>query len=171
MESNLMECLRKIRQPNLRIALIVLSSAGLAACAAPAALTPRVPEVASQTTAAAPNPIRSTVLAKTSTTWTGVPFRYPSGPAEVTAVLLEIPSGTDTGWHVHSAPNFAYMLEGELEVRLPSGQTRLLRAGDVHSEVVDTVHAGRSVGQGPARVVVFYTSTVGAPVSTPAQPR
>jgi quercetin dioxygenase-like cupin family protein len=63
------------------------------------------------------------------------------------------------------------MLEGELEVRLPSGQKRLLRAGDVHSEVVDTVHAGRSVGTVPARVVVFYTSTVGAPVSTPAQLR
>ena len=166
-----MECLRVLRQQNLRMALMVLGSAVLSACAVPAALTPRVPEVASQATATAPNPIRSTILTRTSTTWTGAPIRYPSGPAEVTAVLIEIPSGTDTGWHVHASPNFAYLLEGELEVRLTNGQTRLLRAGDVHSEVVDTVHAGRSVGQGPARLVVFYTSTVGTPLSAPAQPR
>ena len=151
--------------------ILVVASAGLTACTAPAPMAQRAPEVASQATAAAPNPIRSTLLTKTSTTWSGAPIQYPSGPAEVTAVLIEIPPGTDTGWHVHASPNFAYMLEGELEVRLTNGQTRLLRAGDVHSEVVDTVHAGRSVGQGPARLVVFYTSTVGTPLSAPAQPR
>jgi quercetin dioxygenase-like cupin family protein len=151
--------------------ILIVASAGLTACTAPAPMAQRAPEVASHATAAAPNPIRSTLLTKTSTTWSGAPIQYPLGPAEVTAVLIEIPSGTDTGWHVHASPNFAYMLEGELEVRLTNGQTRLLRAGDVHSEVVDTVHAGRSIGQGPARLVVFYTSTVGTPLSAPAQPR
>ncbi len=166
-----MDRLPRLRQLSARMTLIVAAIVALPACTTHGPLTAKAPEVASQLTAAALNPIKSSVLLKTSTSWSGVPIQYPSGPLEVTAVMIEIPAGTDTGWHVHASPNFAYMLEGELEVRLVNGQTRLLRAGDVHSEVVDTVHAGRSIGPGPARLVVFYTSTVGTPLSAPAQPR
>lgn len=102
----------------------------------------------------------STVL-KTTSSWDGKPLAYPDGKAEVTGLLIEIAPGAETGWHRHPVPSFALVLEGELEVRLASGQTKRLKAGEALAEVIDTAHNGRNVGTGPLKLVVFYAGSAG----------
>jgi quercetin dioxygenase-like cupin family protein len=109
--------------------------------------------------------VRVTPLAKETTSWDGKPIVYPEGQAEMTALLVEIAPGAQTGWHCHRVPNFAYMLEGTLELTLDDGRVKRLQAGEALSEVVNRSHNGRNVGSSPAKLVVFYTGTVGTPLS------
>ena len=108
-----------------------------------------------------PDTLKVTSLLKTETTWHGEPIRYPDGQAEVSGFLFEIAPGARTGWHLHPRASFAYMLEGELEVRLKSGESRRFTSGDAFAEVIDTLHEGHNVGSGPVRIVVFYVGAVG----------
>ena len=109
--------------------------------------------------------VRVTPLAKEATSWDGKPIIYPAGTAEMTALLIEIAPGAQTGWHCHLVPNFAYMLEGTLELVLDDGRMKRLNAGDALSEVVDRSHNGRNVGSDPVKLVVFYTGAAGIPLS------
>lgn len=104
--------------------------------------------------------VKVTALMKTSTTWDGKPLVYPQGQAEVTALIVEIAAGGQTGWHEHSVPSFAYVLEGTLEVTQGNGATCQLHAGDTLPEVVQTLHNGRAVGDKPVKLFVLYTGTV-----------
>jgi quercetin dioxygenase-like cupin family protein len=113
----------------------------------------------------ATNGVRVTPLAKQTTSWDGKPIVYPAGQAEMTALLVEIAPGAQTGWHCHRVPNFAYMLEGTLELTLDDGRVKWLKAGDTLSEVVNRSHNGRNLGSAPVKLVVFYTGTVGTPLS------
>jgi quercetin dioxygenase-like cupin family protein len=111
------------------------------------------------------NGVRVTSLAKETTSWDGTPIVYPAGQAEMTALLIEIAPGAQTGWHCHLVPNFAYMLEGTLELVLDDGRMKVLNAGDVLSEVVNRSHNGRNVGNAPVKLVVFYTGAAGIHLS------
>jgi len=109
--------------------------------------------------------VQVTPLLKTTESWDGTPIVYPSGQAEVTSLIVELAPGAETGWHEHPVPNFGFMLEGELEVTLVDGRTRLLKAGDALAEVVNVRHNGRNVGDGPVRIVVFYAGAVDVPLT------
>jgi quercetin dioxygenase-like cupin family protein len=111
------------------------------------------------------NEIRVTPLAKETSSWDGSPIVYPQGQAEMTALFIEIGPQAQTGWHCHPVPSFAFMLDGTLEVTLDDGRMKLLKAGDVLSEVVNRPHNGRNVGSSPAKLVVFYTGVVGTPLT------
>jgi quercetin dioxygenase-like cupin family protein len=106
-----------------------------------------------------------TPLAKETTSWDGSPILYPKGAAEMTALLVEVAPGGETGWHCHPMPSFAYALEGSLEVTLDDGGRKYLKAGDVLAEVVNRLHNGRNTGSVAAKLVVFYAGTVGTPLS------
>ncbi|MFZ4682735.1 MAG: hypothetical protein ACOYMS_09550 [Terrimicrobiaceae bacterium] len=61
--------------------------------------------------------IQVTPLLRTTTTVAGQPIVYPkTDDAQVTAVHVEIPPGTQTGWHKHPFPCFAYILSGTLDL-------------------------------------------------------
>ncbi|PQO96486.1 cupin domain-containing protein [Massilia phosphatilytica] len=109
--------------------------------------------------------VKVTPLLKTSTSWDGKPLVYPQGQAEVTALIVEIAAGGETGWHEHSVPSFAYVLEGTLEVTQGNGATSLLHAGDTLPEVVQTLHNGRALGDKPVKLFVLYTGTVNQPLT------
>ena len=109
--------------------------------------------------------VKVTPLLKTSTSWDGKPLVYPQGQAEVTALIVEIMAGGQTGWHEHSVPSFAYVLEGTLEVTQGNGATRLLHAGDTLPEVVQTLHNGRALGDKPVKLFVLYTGAVNLPLT------
>ena len=49
--------------------------------------------------------LKATPLLKTTTSWDGKPLVWPAGQAEVTALLIEIAPGGETGWHRHSVPS------------------------------------------------------------------
>lgn len=113
----------------------------------------------------APAPVKAMPLLKTDRSWDGTALAYPAGPAEVTALLIEVAPGAETGWHLHPVPSFAYVLEGELEIRLRTGQSQRLAAGQALAEVVDTAHNGRNPGTVPTRLVVFYIGTPTRPLT------
>jgi quercetin dioxygenase-like cupin family protein len=106
--------------------------------------------------------IKVTKLLQSPSSWNGAPMAYPGGQAEVTAMLIEIAPGAETGWHLHPVVSFGYILEGELEVSLKDGTTKRLAAGQALAEVVNTLHNGRNVGSGPVKLVVFYAGAVGS---------
>lgn len=105
--------------------------------------------------------VRVTPLLKTTTSWNGQPLAYPAGPAEITALQVEVAPGGETGWHQHSVPSFGFVLEGTLEVTLQDGQVKRLNPGDALAEVVNTTHNGRNIGTVPVKIVVFYAGTPG----------
>ena len=102
------------------------------------------------------NVVKVVPLLETGSSWDGQAIVYPQGKAEITAMQVEIAPGAETGWHKHSTPSFALILDGSLEVRLPDGRVKWLGKGDVLVEVVNTLHNGRNVGTVPVKLVVFY---------------
>lgn len=123
----------------------------------------------------ATNAVKVTPLLKTTTTWNGAPIVYPEGQAEVTALVIEIAPGRDTGWHEHPVPSLAYILEGNLDVTLATGEVKHLGPGDALAEVAKTLHLGRALGDKPVKLVVFYVGakntalTIAHPEFQPAQ--
>lgn len=110
--------------------------------------------------------VKVTPLLKTTTSWDGKPLVYPQGQAEVTALIVEITAGAETGWHEHGVPSFAYVLEGTLEVKRSQGETIQLRVGDVLPEVVNTLHNGRALGDKNVKLLVIYTGAVDKKLTT-----
>lgn len=106
-----------------------------------------------------------TTILRAETSWDGKPIVYPEGRAEITGMVVEIAPGGETGWHLHPVPSFGMLLEGELEVRLRTGESRRIRAGEALAEVTNTLHNGRNVGAVPVRIVVFYAGAVGQKLS------
>jgi quercetin dioxygenase-like cupin family protein len=102
-------------------------------------------------------------LLKTQIDSAGKPIVYPTGCAEVSAVHVIIPPGAQTGWHKHPVPCFAYILEGELDVQLASGETKTLKAGEAFAESVDVMHNGANKGGVPVKLVMFAAGTCGQP--------
>ncbi|MDI9569158.1 MAG: cupin domain-containing protein [Pseudomonadota bacterium] len=108
--------------------------------------------------------VTARVLAKTTVTGNGQRIVYPTdGQAEVTAMLVEIAPGAETGWHRHSIPVYAYVLAGELTVELEDGKKLPFKAGDAIIEVVNAFHNGRNVGKEQVRLAVFYLGVKGTP--------
>lgn len=104
-----------------------------------------------------------TPLMKTKVDADDKPIVWPAAPAEVSAVRVEIPPGAETGWHKHPVPCFAYVLEGELTVRLESGTTKTLKAGDAFAEAVNVMHNGTNSGKVPVKLVMFAAGQADKP--------
>lgn len=101
-----------------------------------------------------------TRLLKTQTDAAGRAITYPTdGEAEITAVLVEMQPGAETGWHKHPLPCVGYILEGELHVTLKDGRVNIFKAGQALAEVVELEHNGVNPGPGVARLVMFVLGT------------
>lgn len=82
---------------------------------------------------------------------------------EVTALVVEIPPGGETGWHLHQVPVYAYVLSGTIAVTMKDGTSYSFREGEAIFEVLNTPHNGRNTGKEPVKLVVFYTGEQGKP--------
>lgn len=109
--------------------------------------------------------LKITPLLKTTTSWDGKPIVYPKGQSEVTALIVEIAPEGETGWHEHPVPALGYIMEGELELKLATGQVKILHSGDVLPESVGVLHNGRNTGEEPVKILVFYMGEVGSKLS------
>jgi quercetin dioxygenase-like cupin family protein len=108
--------------------------------------------------------VQVTPLLRTTTTSAGQPIVYPEiADPEVTAMLVEIPAGAETGWHKHPFPCYAYILSGEILVDVQGGATNHFTAGQAFAESVDMLHNGRNAGPEPVRLVMFVTGEKGEP--------
>jgi quercetin dioxygenase-like cupin family protein len=103
-----------------------------------------------------PAEIKVTHLLQAEVDAAGHKLEYPkSGNAELTAVLVEIPAGAKTGWHIHTVPCAAYMIEGEVQIELADGSMRTVKQGQTFAEVVNLLHNGRNPGPKTAKLVLF----------------
>ena len=115
-----------------------------------------------------------TTLVRSDRSWNGTQLPpYPSGQPEVTVLRIRIPAGVALPQHLHPVINAGMLLKGRLKVITDRGQTKVLTAGDGLIEVVNQLHAGRSLGPGPAEIVVVYAGVKGLPNTVedaPARP-
>ena len=111
--------------------------------------------------------VKVTPLLKTTQSWNGAPIKYPEGQAEISALMIEIAPGGETNWHEHPVPSFGMLLEGTLEISLPDGKKKLMKAGEALAEVIATPHNGRNVGTTPVKLIVFYAGAVGKQLTVP----
>lgn len=93
---------------------------------------------------------------------------YPGGPARVTAAVVTLAPGQETGWHRHGMPVLGYVIEGELEVDYGSKGVRVYRAGDAVLEAIAVPHNGRNIGRGPMRILAVFMGAEGLSPTTPA---
>ena len=112
-------------------------------------------------------PTARTVLSS-GTTVTEETIRYPAGgAAKVNAVIITVAPGTQTGWHRHGVPLFAYMLAGELTVDYGAKGKRTYKTGDGFLEAMDSPHNGHNAGSAPVSILVVYMGAEGAPEVLP----
>jgi quercetin dioxygenase-like cupin family protein len=118
--------------------------------------------LAGQWAAAREPTIKTVQLLSTGTTATGAPITYPAGrPAAVSAVILTLQPGDQTGWHQHNVPGFGYMLEGQVTVDYQGFDSRTYRSGDALIEAVGVGHNGVNTGSSPARILAVFMGADG----------
>ena len=111
-----------------------------------------------------------TALLSTGKTVLGQTVFYPVGaPARMTAAIVAMQPGAETGWHEHDVPLFGYMLEGELTVDYGAKGTRVYRKGDSLVEAIDVPHNGRNTGSGVARILAVFMGADGVPDTVQAK--
>ena len=104
-----------------------------------------------------------TPLLESGTTIIGDPITYPAGTAKITAAIVTIPPGGETGWHTHAVPLFAYMLDGVLTVDYGAKGIHTSKAGDSLLEAMNWPHNGRNTGDVPVRLLAVYMGAEGVP--------
>lgn len=106
--------------------------------------------------------VKVSVIKKATTAANGQKLTYAKTEnPEVTAALVEIPPGGDTGWHSHPILVYAYVLSGLITVELEGGRQYDFKEGEAILEVINTPHIGRNKGKAPVKLVVFYTGAEG----------
>ena len=108
--------------------------------------------------------VTSKVLVKSALTGNGQKITYPlTDRAEVTAMTVDLAPGSETGWHKHPVPVYAYVVSGNLSVELEDGKILSFAAGEAIIEVVNTLHNGKNRGNEPVKLAVFYLGAEGTP--------
>ena len=116
------------------------------------------------TPAAAQVKFSATPVLQSGTTAGGASIAYPkTDSAEVTALVLDIGPGGETGRHMHPYPTFVYVLEGAIDVEMDGGMVHTYRAGDSFLEVLNTWHNGKNKGTTPAKVLVVFAGVHAKP--------
>jgi quercetin dioxygenase-like cupin family protein len=114
--------------------------------------------------AAAQVKFSATPVLQTGATAGGTGIAYPkTDSAEVTALVLDIGPGGETGRHMHPYPTFVYVLEGAIDVEMDGGVVHSYQAGGSFLEVLNTWHNGKNKGTTPAKVLVVFAGVHGQP--------
>jgi quercetin dioxygenase-like cupin family protein len=76
---------------------------------------------------------------------------------------VELPPGTETGWHQHPVPGYAYVMQGTLSLEIEGGKQLQFSAGQGFAETLNTLHNGRNLGKEPVKLLVTFTGEAGKP--------
>jgi len=107
--------------------------------------------------------VQTTELLKTTQNAAGQDIVYPStAHPQVTGLKVKIPAGSETGWHSHTVPGYAYVLSGSLTLQYDTGLPRVFKAGEAFVEASGILHNGRNQGAEDVVLVVFFTGEVGS---------
>jgi quercetin dioxygenase-like cupin family protein len=101
------------------------------------------------------------VLLATSQTEIGQPIAYPQGVPKVTAAIITMEPGQETGLHAHHAPLFAYILSGELTVDYGPDGERVFKEGSAFLEAFNSDHNGRNTGPVATRILAVFMGAEG----------
>ena len=110
-----------------------------------------------------------TPLLETETDIIEQPIVYPPGTPKVTAAVVTIEPGAETGWHTHEVPLFVRVLEGEVTVDYGSKGIKTYKAGEAIMEAMNWPHNGLNKTTAPVRILAVYmgsdekTNTATAP--------
>lgn len=106
----------------------------------------------------------ATPVLQSGKTSAGASIAYPkTDSAEVTALVLDIGPGGETGRHMHPYPTFVYVLDGAIDVEMDGGIVHTYKAGDSFLEALNTWHNGKNKGTTPAKVLVVFAGVHGKP--------
>jgi quercetin dioxygenase-like cupin family protein len=111
--------------------------------------------------------IEQQVLLETDHTIMDEPIVYPSGKANVTAVIATLAPGESTNLHTHGVPTFGYILDGELTVDYGERGKRVYHTGESVMEAISVAHKGTNAGSIPVRILVVFMGVEGRPNSVP----
>src|SRR5262249_19960669 len=104
-----------------------------------------------------------TPILQSGQTTLGQPIAYPTGTPKVTAAMVVLQPGKETGWHTHSIPVFAYVIEGELSVDYGDKGVKVYKAGDGLIDAMNWPHNGTNKSSAPVRLLVVYMGAEGVP--------
>ena len=101
------------------------------------------------------------VLLSSSQTVIGQPIAYPQGVPKVTAAIITVEPGRETGLHLHRVPLFAYILNGELTVDYGPDGKRAFKEGSAFLEALNSEHNGRNTGGTATRILAVFMGAEG----------
>jgi quercetin dioxygenase-like cupin family protein len=103
---------------------------------------------------------------KTDTTSIGQKIIYPQfANNEVSIVKVIIPPRKSTGWHKHTFPVFAYVVQGTLTIEMEKNKTLQFSQNSSFSEVINTMHNGVNNGKEDLILIAFFMGEKGKPLS------
>ena len=103
-------------------------------------------------------------LLQTAVNSLGQPIEYPrDGSPEVTAFLVEMAPGEETGWHQHPVPLFGYVLQGQITVQLADGRKTTYHQGDPLAECVNMLHNGTNEGKELTKLLIVVAGEKDVP--------
>jgi quercetin dioxygenase-like cupin family protein len=106
-------------------------------------------------------------ILKSDTTSIGQKINYPQfANSEVTIAKVTIEPGESTGWHKHTFPVFAYILQGVLTVEFENLKPKQFTAGTSFPEVINTLHNGTNNGFENVVLIAFYLGEKGKGLSS-----
>lgn len=118
-----------------------------------------------QSPISAPAPAQKIVvetLVRSTSSWNGDALpAYAEGTPEISILKFTIPAGATLPSHLHTAINAGILLSGALTVVSEDQDELHLKPGDTLIELVNKYHQGRSTGDEPAVIVVFYAGIEG----------
>lgn len=97
----------------------------------------------------------------------GQEIAYPQGTPKVTAAIVTIPPGQDTGWHTHQVPLFVYILEGEISVDYGDKGVKVYKAGDSLLEAMNWPHNATNKTDKPVKIMAVYLGATDKPNAEP----
>ncbi|WP_310621885.1 cupin domain-containing protein [Flexibacterium corallicola] len=104
------------------------------------------------------------LLEDVDATNTGQPLAYPSKPpAAITSMLITLLPGEEIQPHMHVAPVFVYVLEGQVTLDYEDTHTHTYKQGEAFIEAVNTWHHGINSGNVPLRVLAVFIGAKGLP--------
>lgn len=110
-----------------------------------------------------------TPLFKGAETIIGQPIAYPAGAPTVTAAVVVIAPGKDTGWHTHEVPLFVSVLEGEISVDYGSKGVKVYKPGESFLEAMDWPHNATNKTDKLVRIMAVYMGAEGKSDAAPAK--
>ena len=104
---------------------------------------------------------KSTTLLQTSKTAIHQDLQYPHQNAEVTALLVELAPGGQTGRHMHPVPEVACVLDGTVTVAIDGHGEKVYKAGDCLVEAINAWHNGMNKGTRSVKILAVFVGEKG----------